>query len=199
MGTFKPGVIAVLLLSALVCIATSGWPAEAADGISINSGGPDVDPFVADRYFGSAECCGAIGITTVTDAFIDTSAVDHPAPMEVYQTDRRGKDSTDYFIYNIRNLTTGGRYLLRLHFAETDWDSPGQRQFNISAFDAVGRQDVIDYDIVVEAGGRLIAVVKELEMTANPPGFNGQLVLRFDPGSADVPKVNGIEIIGPRD
>jgi hypothetical protein len=197
MGIFKPSASAsaVLLLSAVVGVATSGRAAEAADGISINSGGPDVDPFVADRYFGSAECCGATGITTVTDAFIDTSAVDRPAPMEVYQTDRRGKDRADYFVYNIRNLTTGGRYLVRLHFAEADWDTPGQRQFNISAFDAEGRQDVIDYDINAEAGGRYTAVVKELEMTANPPGFNGQLVLRFDPGSADVPKVNGIEII----
>jgi hypothetical protein len=195
MGIFKPSAFTVLLLPALVFVATSGQAAQAADGIAINAGGPDVEPFVADRYFGSAECCGATGITTVTDALIDTSAVDHPAPMEVYQTDRRGKDSADYFVYNIRNLTSGGRYLVRLHFTEADWDTPGQRQFNISAFDAVGRQDVMDYDIVAEAGGRYTAVVKELEMTADPPGFNGQLVLRFDPGSADVPKVNGIEII----
>jgi|GEM_PF-6443393 len=204
MGTLKiVHCILPLIANALIALflpeiiggATNAEAADAAGGISINCGGPDVGSFVADRYFGSAECCGATGITAVTDALIDTSAVDNPAPMEVYQTDRRGENRTDYFVYNIRDLAAGARYLVRLHFAETDWDSPGQREFNISVFDAQGRQDVIDYDIIAEAGRPNTAVVKEVQVTANPPGFNGQIVLRFDPGSADVPKVNGIEII----
>lgn len=184
-----------LFLLAITGSATNVWATEAAGGISINCGGPDVGSFVADRYFGSAECCGAAGITAVTDALIDTLTLANPAPMEVYQTDRRGTDRSDYFVYNIRDLAAGARYLVRLHFAETNWDSPGQRQFNISVFGAEGRQDVSNYDIIAEASSPYTAVVKEVQVTANPPGFNGQIVLRFDPGSADVPKVNGIEII----
>lgn len=184
-----------LFLPAVTGKATNAGAVETAGGISINCGGPDVGSFVADRYFGSAECCGATGIAAVTGALIDTTTVDNPAPIEVYQTDRRGPDRTDYFVYNIRDLPAGARYRVRLHFAETDWDSPGQRQFNISVFGAEGRQDISNYDIIAEAGSPNTAVVKELEVTANPPGFNGQIVLRFDPGSADVPKVNGIEII----
>ncbi len=83
--------LVALFLPALAGKATNAGAAEAASGISINCGGPDVGSFVADRYFGSAECCGATGIAAATDALIDTSTVNGPAPMEVYQTDRRGR------------------------------------------------------------------------------------------------------------
>src|SRR5262249_55014959 len=50
---------------------------------AINSGGPALPPFVADTLFN-----GGAGHTRV--GAVDTGQVTHPAPMEVYQSERLG-------------------------------------------------------------------------------------------------------------
>ncbi len=81
--------------------------------VAIDSGGPAAGDFVADTDVSG-------GGTTSRGDLIDTSGVTDPAPQAVYQTVRYGN-----FTYTIPNLTPGGTYRVRLHFAELFGNNPG--------------------------------------------------------------------------
>ena len=80
-----------------------------------------------------------------------------------------------------------GTYLLRLHFAEIFFTSPGQRQFDVQVGSTTIRSNL---DIVAEVGPKAALVVEaQVQVT-------GQLLkLRLRTGAADVPKINGIEVL----
>ncbi len=105
--------------------------------------------------------------------------------MQVYQTYRYGGG----FTYTIPGLTVGGNYTVRLHFAETYWTAAGKRVFNVAIN---GATVLSNFDIFSSAGGPNIAVVKDFPATANA---SGAIVIAFSTGTADVPRVNGIEIL----
>jgi hypothetical protein len=109
--------------------------------------------------------------------------VPNPAPQYVYQTNRYGT-----FNYDIPGLTPGSTYIVDLHFAETYWSSPGQRQFNVALN---GKMVLTNFDIVGVAGAMRRAVVESFLTTADAHGY---IHLAFTPGNADNPQVNGIEI-----
>jgi len=148
----------------------------ATDILEINVGGPAVGAWVADEDFSG-------GTPTSTGATINTSNVANPAPPAIYQTNRYGT-----FTYTIPGFTPGGTYIVDLHFAETYWNSPGQRLFNVLIN---GKQVLTNYDILASAGGEFMATVESFFATADAAGT---ITIQFLPGAADNPQVNGIEI-----
>jgi endoglucanase len=151
----------------------------------INSGGPAVSPFAADAFFSG-------GQTDTVTATINTSGVTNPAPMAVYQSERWGGDAASNpapFSYTFTNLTAGASYTVRLHFAETFWTAAGQRKFNVAIN---GTQVLSNFDIIATAGAANKAMVQQFTTTANA---SGNVVVSFTVGTADAPKISGIEII----
>ncbi len=145
--------------------------------LAINAGGG-----VSQNFAGDIDYSG--GNVATTPASIDTSQVVDAAPASVYQSERNGA-----FTYTIPNLTPGQSYAVRLHFAEFYWTKPGQRLFNVTIN---GVQVLTNFDIIAAAGGTEKAVVQQFPTVANA---NGQVVIQFSIGSADQPKISGIEIV----
>jgi hypothetical protein len=122
-----------------------------------------------------------------TDSMPDTGkAIDtqtpNAAPAAVYQSERWGKST-----YTIP-VRKGPPCTVRLHFAEAKLE-PGQRKFNV---DINGRRVLNDYDIAAEAG-KDKAVVKDFPSVS--PDANGNIVIAFTRGTADEPKICGIQIL----
>jgi Thaumatin family/Malectin domain len=129
--------------------------------VQINSGGPAVSPFAADEDF--------TGGSTINHAnTIDLSGVTSPAPMAVYQTARVGN-----FTYTIPGFTAGSSHTVRLHFAETFFNSAGSRTFNVSIN---GTQVLSNFDIFAAASAQNKAVIKQFTVNANS---SGQYVVQF--------------------
>lgn len=118
---------------------------------------------------------------------VDVSAA-HAAPVEVYQRERYGQD----FAY-VYPVPKGGRYTVRLHFAEIFDDGAGRRIENV----AINGQTVLTgFDIFAAAGGLNKAVVKEF--TGIAPDEKGNVAVRITttPESPDKnAKINGLEIL----
>ena len=145
--------------------------------IDINCGGSAESPFVADVYFGS-------GNVATTGATIDLTGVTDPAPMAVYQSLRYGSVS-----YTIPGLTPGGAYTVRLHFAEINYNSAGDRVFDMSLN---GTTVLSNFDIIAAAGSKYKAVIEEFSVLADG---SGNIVLTSS-SVIDYPQINGIEILG---
>jgi fibronectin type 3 domain-containing protein len=169
MGTSEPSNIAS------ATIPSSGGPIS-QDVLEINVGGGAAGSWVADEFFTG-------GTATSTGASINTSLVANPAPQAVYQTNRYGS-----FTYTIPGFTAGASYIVDLHFAETYWTLPGQRQFNVLIN---GNEVLKNFDIVAFAGGKNVATVQSFMVAADNTGI---ITIQFEVGAADNPQVNGIEI-----
>ena len=154
----------------------STGPTGANANLAINAGGGASGAFLADQNFSGGTTA------TVTNA-ISTSGVTNPAPLSVYQTERWG-----VFSYNVAKLAPGTTHTIRLHFAESYWTATGQRQFSVTAN---GTTVLANFDIVKAAGGVNKAVVIQFITSADQ---NGQISLSFAKGSADNPKIDGIEV-----
>jgi len=169
--------VGVYVLSLVALLLLPNFPALAqGTPVQINSGGPAVAPFVADKDFaggGTISHSNAINISTVVN----------PAPAAVYQTGRDGN-----FTYTIGGFTAGTSYLVRLHFCETYWTAAGQREFNVSIN---GTQVLKNFDILATAGGQNIANIQQFTEPANS---SGQFVIQFTT-VINNSLVNGIEIL----
>jgi hypothetical protein len=151
---------------------------------SINCGGgqlglfrfgePGSEKFARDRDFGG-------GKTDGTKNAIDIN-VPNAAPLEVYQTERWGPCT-----YTIP-ANKAGTFTVRLHFAEAKF-GPGERKFNV---EINGKRVLADFDIAAERGKNK-ALVKEFPAVKADP--QGNVVIKFVKGSADEPKVCGIEVM----
>ena len=137
-------------------------------------GAPSLGVFARDWDFK-----GGSGAPTV--GAIDCN-VPNAAPAEVYQTERWGKCT-----YTLP-VKKGSTYTVRLHFAETKFD-PGQRKFNV---DINGQRVLTDFDIAAD-GGKNKAVVKDFPSIS--PDVDGQITIALNRGSADEPKICGIQIL----
>jgi hypothetical protein len=86
-----------------------------------------------------------------------------------------------------------GRYTVRLYFVDTENSDVGQRVFHVKL---QGRTALKNFDIVQEAGGPNIAVVKEFDRVKVRNGLKIELISRFDnPTKEQAPLINGIEVI----
>jgi hypothetical protein len=130
--------------------------------------------FVGDDYFKG-------GNTESSRDAIDLSAA-NSAPAAVYQAERWGNCS--YVV----PVGKGGARTVRLHFAEVRY-GPNQRKFNV---DINGRRVLTDFDIAAEAG-KDRALVKEFGGIV--PDLDGNIDISFSRGSADEPKICGIQIL----
>ncbi|HVH85557.1 MAG TPA: malectin domain-containing carbohydrate-binding protein [Terriglobales bacterium] len=146
-------------------------------GISMNAGGYAVEQFATENF-------AAGGFTNYHSLTIDTSAVAHPAPQGVYQTEHWGASD-----WAIPNLDPSATYLLRLHFVENTFTAAGKRLFNVVIN---GEQVLSSFDIYATAGAMSKAVVEDFVVT---PDENGIVSLQFVPGAADQPTVSGIELL----
>ena len=155
---------------------STGGSGGGTDVLDINAGGTGAGSYVADEDFVG-------GTASSTTAAINTSMVANPAPQAVYQTERFGD-----FTYTIPNLTIGASYTVNLHFAEIYWTAAGKRKFNVLLN---GTTVLTNFDVFAAAGGKDIAIVKSFPATASS---TGTITIQFTTGTADLPKVSGIEI-----
>jgi beta-glucanase (GH16 family) len=146
-------------------------------GISMNAGGYAVEQFATENF-------SAGGFTNYHNLTIDTSAVQHPAPQGVYQTEHWGASD-----WAIPNLDPSASYVLRLHFVENTFTAAGKRLFNVMIN---GQQVLTNFDIYATAGATSKALVEQFIVT---PDENGIVSLQFVQGAADQPTVSGIELL----
>jgi len=156
--------------------ASAKTPAAPQTTIQINAGGPAVSPFVADEDFS--------GGSTINHAnTINLSGATNPAPTAVYQTARTGN-----FTYTIPGFNPGSTQTVRLHFAETFFNTAGSRTFNVSIN---GTQVLTNFDIFVAAGAQNKAVIEQFTANANA---SGQYVIQFT-SVVNNSLVSGIEVV----
>jgi alpha-N-arabinofuranosidase len=100
---------------------------------------------------------------------------------DLYRAERYSMDSFSWPVPN-------GKYLVKLHFAETfeGINGPGERVFS---FNVQGRE-FKDFDVWVKAGGALRAYVE----TVNVEATNGVIKIVFTP-KVENPQINAIEVI----
>lgn len=122
---------------------------------------------------------GATGGSTVNRGAISISNTNDS---QIYQTERYGMNSYNFNV-------DPGNYQVKLHFAETSPSitGPGQRVFDM---DIEGRE-ILDLDILREAGGKNTALVKTID---NVEVTDGQLNIVFTPNVQST-LINGIEIL----
>jgi glucosylceramidase len=164
---------------AVATFTWTGTPTPVTAPIRIHAGGAAAGSFDIDSHHDDAA-----GATFTTSAAIDTTAVTDPAPDVVYQTERYGE-----LTYSIHPLPPDRPVTVRLHFAEVYVDAPGQRLFDVTIN---GTPVLHDFDILAAAGGKNRAVVVD---SPAAPDARGILTLSFTRGSAQNPKLNGIEIL----
>ena len=161
-------------------------PAPALTAVyQIKAGGAAAGTFAADEFVqgGSTDAVGA-------SATINVSAA-NSAPQAVYQSERWGS-----FTYTLPNLTPSASYTLRLHFAEIFFGpglpgggGAGSRQFNVAVN---GASVLTNLDIFAAAGGADTALVKIFPVKADA---NGNVTVSFTNGSANAPKLSGLELL----
>jgi hypothetical protein len=176
--------------------ATQSGPAFNVVRGAINVNGSATGSFSADgnsftwtnaaRTAGDGEAIPAVhgGVGAVGTA-INTSGVSNPAPASVYQTYRWG-----IMTFNANQLVSGQPYRVRLHFAETHWNNPGQRLFDVYLN---GWKVLDNFDVLASAGGKNRAIVREFTAFANS---DGRIIVQTLPRGADQPMVCGIEVLG---
>ena len=99
----------------------------------------------------------------------------------LYRTERWGMSSFSQSLSN-------GKYVVKLHFAET-YDGIGGPIQRVFSFNVQGHE-FENFDVWTKAGGPRRAYVE----TVNVDIVNGKLEITFDSGT-DNPEINGIEII----
>ena len=121
--------------------------------------------------------------------FADGEITDRPDDLQIantkdpafYRTERYSMTSFSYPVPN-------GKYIVKLHFAET-YDGitgPGGRVFSFT----VGGQEFKDFDIWVKAGGPQRAYIE----TVNVEVTDGKVEVAFT-AKEENPEINGIEIL----
>ena len=138
---------------------------------------PEGNGWFSDREY-VEDSFGHIGGGMVRRGPIRIEGTDNP---EICRTELWGQKS-----YHI--TLEKGKYLLRLHWAETYGLGPGGRTFDVVA---EGKTILRDFDATREAGGVKKAVVKEVEVEVT----DGVLDLEFPHKEGVTPMINGIEVI----
>ena len=160
-----------------MAMAVLALPTNTSLVYRINCGGTvAVGDWLPDQYFTS----GTASNWTKT---VDTSGVDSPAPMKVYQKARYKQT----FSYNLTSLSPGTTYFVRLHFNDSYWTAAGSRIFSVNSG---GNTLLSNFDIIADAGGPNKATIKEFDLTANAQGV---ISINFTT-SVDNASINAIEV-----
>ncbi len=137
--------------------------------------------WLADQEFAEAGKWGALNGLTV-DRRPGLTEIDGTDDDPVYLTER-------YSMQGYKFAVPNGKYLLRLHFAET-YDGitgEGMRIFNVQA---EGKTILENFDPFKTAGARNKAIVREFTVEVS----DGWLDLTFVPNIQN-PEINGIEVL----
>ena len=121
--------------------------------------------------------------------FADGETTDRGEDMKVSNTKSPALYQTEHFsMTSFSYPVPNGKYVVKLHFAETfeGIEGPGQRVFSFS----LGGHVFKDFDIWVKAGGPRRAYIE----TVNVEITNGKLEITFQ-SSVENPEINGIEIL----
>jgi hypothetical protein len=165
------------------------WFDAPIDQIKIQCSGGNEKDFVADTGYDAGFKTGLKKGVTVD---VDLSG----APLTtqgLYRNARNGE-----FAYTFPMNPNPNGYKVRFYFAEldVDWGKEadkgifGKRLFNV----AINEKPVLtDFEIYSAASGINKAVSREFEGVH--PDKEGKIRIHFFPGSAGVPKINGIEVV----
>ena len=121
--------------------------------------------------------------------FVGGSTVDRDSSTKIANTKDAGLYLTErYSMDSFSQKVPNGKYLVKLHFAETfdGISGPGQRVFSYN----VQGKDFKDFDVWVKAGGANKAYVETVPVEVT----NGELKITFTP-KVENPEINAIEII----
>ncbi len=121
--------------------------------------------------------------------FADGETTDRPDDMQIANTkDPALYRSEHYSMTSFSYPVPNGKYLVKLHFAETfdGVSGPGGRVFTFK----VGDQEFKDFDVWVKAGGGQRAYVESV----NTEVTDGKLNITFT-AQEENPEINGIEIL----
>ena len=129
----------------------------------------------------SADSSFAGGVTDTSATPVTIAGTD-ASPL--YNSERYGAAAS--FSYTI--AVPNGAWNVRLGFAELYVQAAGQRLFNVSIN---GSAALTGFDIFAAAGAMNTAVVRSFPVTVT----NGQVMIVFDPGAVQNPKVNTIEVV----
>ena len=132
----------------------------------------------------AADCYYKGGNQEADDEVIATDGVPHADAPILYRTDRHGPCS-----YSIP-VTQGHVYKVLLHFAETYYTGPHEREFNVSIN---GEQVLHNFDVFASAGGKDRALVEEFRGIRADP--KGRIDIQFSNGAVDQPTICGIQIV----
>jgi hypothetical protein len=109
--------------------------------------------------------------------------------MAIANTKDQGLYQSEHYSMNSFSCKLpNGKYLAKLHFAET-YDGitgPGQRVFSIN----VQGHEIKDFDVWVKAGGAAKAYIETVPVEVN----NGELKIVFTP-NVENPQINAIEVV----
>jgi hypothetical protein len=152
----------------------------------INFGGAAGSGFSSDIY--------TTGYTqTITNTRPINTAALNAGPADIYRTSTTIWAAYDMWAI-LPNLEAGKTYTLRLHFAEPTYTRPGDRRFDVWVN---GQKRLAAFDIVAEAGGRDIAVVKDITVQAD---LSGRIYLFMEGASGATNRsvlINALEVIDP--
>jgi hypothetical protein len=164
-------------------VQTGAVAAKNDNDVSINCGGgrPGFFRFGDTTTGFSADQDFKGGNTASSRDEIDLSAT-NSAPAEVYQTERWGD------CFYIIPVGEEGTRTVRLHFVEVRF-GPGERKFNV---DINGQRVLADFDIAAVAGKNR-PLIKDFDGINPDP--DGNIVITFSRGSANEPKICGIQVL----
>lgn len=143
----------------------------------VNCGSGATATFAPDSFYTG-------GATNYTSAPIDVTGVANAAPASVYQTARQGSA----FSYTLPGLTPGTTYTVRMHFAETYYNSTQMRVFDVLLNGATVQSNLDVMDVTRE---QYKALVYDYNSAADK---NGCITVRLR-ASKGIASVCGIELI----
>ncbi|MEI2724077.1 MAG: malectin [Verrucomicrobiota bacterium] len=111
----------------------------------------------------------------------DDMKIENTKNAGIYRSEHWGMSAFSHPLHN-------GKYVVKLHFAET-WDGVNGPEGRVFSFKVEGRE-FKDFDVWAKAGGPRRAYVD----TVNVDIADGKLDITFESG-VDNPEINGIEII----
>ena len=166
-----PAAPAALAAAAPAALMAAGLPIRIKAGITAPYTDPNGNIWLPDQGFvdgDTVERSNDVQIANTQD-------------QAIYRTERYGMSSFSYKLPN-------GKYIVRLHFAETyeDITGTGQRVFSFN----VAGQEFKDFDVWAKAGGANRAYVE----TVNVNITDGKLDITFTT-NVQSPEINEIEII----
>jgi Malectin domain len=181
---------AVSTPAATAPVAPAAPTVSAAPVVAVPAAPVAAGPTIRIKAGATASYTDSSGNVWLPDqGFVDGDVVDRDNEVQIantqdqalYRSERYGMSSFSYKLPN-------GKYIVKLHFAETyeDITGAGQRVFSFN----VAGHEFKDFDVWAKAGGAKRAYVE----TVNVDITNGKLDITFTT-NIQSPEINGIEII----